>query len=142
MEFGEKLRELRRRAHYSQKDVAKKLGISERAYQAYEQTNTYPKKREVLLKLVDLYGVSFDWLLSEEDFFMIEAAEQYGTRGKKQAEKLLNDMHAYLAGGDLSDEDRDAFLQSVMRTFFKAKEHAKVKYGRKGAPDEAEKDEV
>jgi hypothetical protein len=68
--------------------------------------------------------------MSDEELFILDAAEKYGYRGKQQGQKLLNDMQAYLAGGDLNDEDRDEFLQSFMRMFFKTKEIAKTKYGR------------
>ncbi len=130
MTFGEKVKELRVKAHLTQKEVAERIGVSTRAYQCWEQQNAQPKKRSVLLKLAELFSVSIDMLMSDEELFILDAAEKYGYRGKQQGQKLLNDMQAYLAGGDLNDEDRDEFLQSFMRMFFKTKEIAKTKYGR------------
>ncbi len=107
MTFGEKVRELRLRNRYSQREVAGKLGISTRAYQSYEQSGVTPKKREVLVKLSGLYHISIDHLLDDRELFYLEVSERYGERGSRQAQKILDDAQAYLAGGDLSDEERN-----------------------------------
>lgn len=130
MTFGEKVKELRVQAKLSQREVAEKLGITTRAYQSYELNNVTPKKRDVLMKISELYNISVDQLLSEEDLFYIDVREQYGSRGSEQAQRILKDTQAYLAGGDLTSEDREAFMESLMRMFLKSKELAKEKYGK------------
>lgn len=136
MTFGDKVKELRLRNRYSQREVAEKLGISTRAYQSYEQSGVTPKKRDVLVKLSELYHVSIDNLLDDQELFYLEVSERYGERGSKQAQKILDDAQAYLAGGDLSDEEREDFMDSLMRMFLRSKEIAKARYGKKDKPDQ------
>ena len=63
--FGQRLLELRKNANKNQTDVAKALGISQPAYQNYENG-----RREAgystIVKLADFYGVTTDYLLGRE----------------------------------------------------------------------------
>ena len=63
--FGQRLLELRKKSNKNQADVAKVLGISQPAYQNYENG-----RREAgyatIAKLADFYGVSTDYLLGRE----------------------------------------------------------------------------
>ena len=133
MTFGEKVKELRLNARYSQRKVAEYVGVSTRAYQSYEQNNVVPKKREVLIKLSELYNISIDNLLDDKELFYINVAERYGPQSAKQAQKILQDAQAYLAGGDITDEDREEFMESMMRMFLRSKEIARARYGKKSA---------
>jgi transcriptional regulator with XRE-family HTH domain len=137
MTFGEKVKELRLLKRLSQREVAEKLGISTRAYQSYEQAGVIPKKRDVLVGLSELYRVSIDHLLDGKELFYMEVADRYGARGSQQAKKILDDTQSYLAGGDLSDEEREDFMASLMRMYLRSKEIAKVKYGKKDKSDES-----
>jgi len=130
MTFGEKIKDLRLDARLTQSEVAKAVGISTRAYQSYEQSGTLPKSRDVFVKLSELFNVTTDWLMSDEEHFILEAGERYGSKGAAQGKRLLSEMQAYLAGGDLSEEERDEFMQSFMRMWLKTKEYAKKKYGK------------
>lgn len=67
MKFNEKLRESRKVANLTQKNLAKKLDISERAYQHYEAGTREPNI-EVLIKLSAILNTSLDDLLCREDF--------------------------------------------------------------------------
>jgi len=66
MEFGEKLKKLRTEKKLTQEDVAKAVGISRRAYVAYEQEGARPRKRETYKKLSDVFGCSINHLLIED----------------------------------------------------------------------------
>ena len=46
-------------------------------------------------------------------------------------EQLLADNAALFAGGELSEEQKDAFFQAVMAAYVKCKEEAKTKFGKK-----------
>lgn len=131
MTFSEKVRMMRETKHYTQKEVAIELGISTRAYQAYEAGDVVPRKHGIIDKICELYGVDRRKLLSDEDMFYIDVSEQYGSKSANHAKQILTDAQAYLAGGDLSDDDREAFMESLMRMYLKSKELAKEKYGKK-----------
>ncbi|MGI6154236.1 MAG: helix-turn-helix domain-containing protein [Christensenellaceae bacterium] len=131
MTFGEKVKILRTEKGWLQKDVAKKLGITVRAYQNYELNNVLPRRKDILEKLCEMYDMTKGQLLDDNDLFFINIREQYGAKGENQAKKILEEAHAYLAGGDISDDDREMFMESFMRMYLRSKEIAKEKYGKK-----------
>jgi transcriptional regulator with XRE-family HTH domain len=135
MTFGEKVKVLRKEKGWSQKEVAGKLGITVRAYQNYELNNVLPRKKHILAMLCEMYGVTKGQLLDEEELFYIDVREQYGAKSGAQAKKILGEAQAYLAGGDISDDDREEFMESFMRMYLRSKEIAKEKYGKKKKPD-------
>ncbi len=124
MKFSEKLRRLRAEKKLTQQECAKYCGITTRAYQAYEQ-GTYPRKRETYEKLSDLFGVDRNYLLTEDEEFISEASEQYGNRGKRQAEALVAELSGLFAGGELSESDRDAVMIALQKAYFDCKEDNK-----------------
>jgi len=64
--FGMRLRQLRQEKKLRQRDLAKKLGITESAYGYYEQGRREPSY-ETLQQLADFFDVSVDWLLGRTD---------------------------------------------------------------------------
>lgn len=67
-------------------------------------------------------GSSF---LSKENEFITKAQEQYGHRGKKQAEELLENIRSLFDGGELPEEDRDEFFRAITEIYFESKEKNK-----------------
>lgn len=65
MKFGEKLKKRRNELGLTQEDVAKKIGITRRAYIAYEQDNVRPRKRETYKKLADVLDCDADYLMTD-----------------------------------------------------------------------------
>ena len=64
-------------------------------------------------------------LMNEEESFITEASEQYGSRGAKQAQMILEQTAAMFAGGDLSDEDQIEFLNEIQTLYLDSKKRAK-----------------
>ena len=125
MKFGDKLREQRVRHGLTQDQFAKEIGISRRTLLHYEMSKTYPKRREIYKKLADFFEVDMNYFLTEDEEFLTEAAEKYGRRGLSQAESVLEQAAALFAGGELSDDDKQAFLQEIQGLYFDSKERAK-----------------
>ena len=67
----------------------------------------------------------------EKDNYIEEARERYGAKGARDVEQLLADNAALFAGGELSQDQKDAFFQAVMTAYVTCKEEAKAKFGRK-----------
>ena len=63
--------------------------------------------------------------MTEEENFITEATEQYGSRGAKQAQAILKQTAALFAGGDLSDTDQIAFLNEIQSLYLDSKKRAK-----------------
>lgn len=125
MKFGEKLQELRKEKGVSQEDVSKAIGMTLRNYASYEHGVRYPRNRDVYRKLSEYFGVDQNYLLTEDEDFIIEAADKYGSRGRRQAEDLVTDMIGLFAGGDVSDEDKDAIMRALMKAYIDCKEDNK-----------------
>nr|DAR86802.1 MAG TPA: helix-turn-helix domain protein [Caudoviricetes sp.] len=66
MKFGEKLKALREKHHLTQTDVAKELGVTQRAISYYENNNVAPNDPEALNKLAKLFEITLDELLNND----------------------------------------------------------------------------
>lgn len=130
MKFGEKLRKLRTEKSMTQDEVSKAIGVSRRTYVSYEQDGRYPRKREIYGKLADVFKCNINYLMTEGEEFVTSAAEQYGSRGKRQAEELVEELSGMFAGGDLSEADKDSVFMALQRAYVLCKEDNK-KYTRK-----------
>ena len=65
------------------------------------------------------------YLMTEEETFITEASEQFGNRGAKQAQQILEQAAAMFAGGELSDEDKTAFMDEIQSLYLDSKRRAK-----------------
>lgn len=66
MKFGEKLKSLRVNKKMTQNEVASAIGVSRRAYIAYEQNNTRPRKQETYDKLAEVLECDVNYLRIED----------------------------------------------------------------------------
>lgn len=134
MNFGEKLKGLREAKEFSQQQISDELGITKRSYAYYEANQRYPQQ-DMLVKIARLFGVSTDFLLTDEDAFLQEATDKYGYKAKARAKQLVAEANGLFAGGELSDDDREAFFKAMTEIYFESKERAK-KYTPKKYIDE------
>lgn len=136
MKFGEKLRKLRTEKSITQGDVAAAIGVSRRTYVSYEQDGRYPRRREVYTKLAEILGCDVNYLLAEEEEFISSAGDQYGSRGKRQAEELVSELSGMFAGGELSESDMDAVMIALQKAYFDCKADNKKYTPKKFRKDE------
>lgn len=140
MTFGEKLKTVRLSLNLSQSELSEKTGISERSLYAYEQTGILPRSNN-LRKLADALNVSVSYLLDEEetdpnknidhDIFIANSKNQYGYKGAREATELLSRASALFAGGELDDEAKELFFQSLMEVYLDSKQEARNKFSPK-----------
>lgn len=128
MNFGENLRKLRTEAGLSQKELAEKIGTTPRSILNYEKGARLPKNIEIVNSLAEILGVSAESLMSGGEEFVISADEQYGFRGKKQAEQVLENAAALFAGGELDEEEMLSFMTRIQTIYLDSKKKAQ-KYG-------------
>ena len=128
MKFGEKVKDLRTHRKLSQAELAKAVGLSPRVIFAYEHGESYPQKRDVYKRLADFFEVDVNYLLTEDEEFITEAGERYGSRGAIQAQMLLEQASALFAGGDLSEDDQLAFVHEIQQIYLDSKEIARAKF--------------
>lgn len=121
MKFADKLIKLRQDKSVSQEVVAKAAGVSRRNYAAYEQEGRYPRNREIYTALAQYFNVDTNYLLTEDENFVVTASEQFGGRGKRQAKELVAELSGMFAGGELSEADKDAVMIALQKAYFDCK---------------------
>lgn len=125
MKFGEKVREERTKKGLTQPELGELVGVTKRTIIGWESGERYPQKRELYDKLASVFGVPSNYLASEDEEFITAASEQYGRRGKRQAEDLVAELSGMFAGGELSDADKDAVMIALQKAYFDCKEDNK-----------------
>ena len=119
MTFGEKIREARKKLNMSQDDLAEKIGVSGRTITSWETGRALPRTRNVYEKLSEALNTS--GLLSPDEAFIMESEEQFGYRGRKGAEKLVQELTGLFTGGEMAEEDMDALMLAVQQAYVDAK---------------------
>ena len=140
MTFSDKIKRAREVAKLTQQDLADSIGVTQRTIASYECQGVIPRK-STLAKLASALKVSVKYLSDDkctdpladidQDDYVAEARALYGEKGAKDMEGLLAANTALFAGGELSQEQKDAFFEAVTKAYFACKGEAKKKYGRK-----------
>jgi len=117
MLFGEKLRRLRQEQGWTQQELAQKLGVSLRTITNYEKRKMYPKQTSIYHIIGDVFGVSVDYLLGDEDDAPLP--EQ---TNKRELQALLNDVDALFAGGEIDESEKDKVMRTIQEIYWRAKE--------------------
>ncbi len=81
MKFGEKLKDLRQKRKMTQDEVATSIGVSRRAYIAYEQENVRPRKQETYDKLAKTLGCDVNYLRIDDTAINPGTVAALGTLG-------------------------------------------------------------
>ena len=128
MTFGEKFKHEREKRGLTQQEVADGLGINRRLITRYENGISFPRTKDAYKKIADYFEVDVNYLLTEDEEFVVQATEQYGTRGMKQAQELIDGMSGLFAGGTLSPQDEDAVMKALQDIYWAAKARNVEKY--------------
>ena len=137
MTFGEKLINARTALNLSQIELAARAGISERSIYSYEQTGALPRT-PVLKRLAAALNVTVTYLMDDEEtdtarnidqeLFIANAKNEFGSKGAREATELLARTSALFAGGELEDDAKDIFFQSLMEVYLESKAEAREKF--------------
>ena len=92
MTFGEKIQKLRKEAAMSQEELAYQLDVSRQAVSKWERDNGYPET-EKIVRMSNLFSVSLDYLLNEEDSEKPEIGPE--ERGLYVSRETANSFLAY-----------------------------------------------
>ena len=114
--IGDKIREQRRLKGLSQSELAKVLGVSVRSLIRYESGERTPNT-----ELAGALSRALD----------IPIGELYGVRGHRQARQFIQEAEALFAGGELSEEDKEAFFKAITDIYWESKARNQKRYARK-----------
>ena len=132
MKFGEKVRQLRKEKRLTQAQLAEQAGLGLRTVISYEKGESYPKKRGVYDDLAAIFDVDVNYLRTEDEEFLTEAAERYGASGQRGALAALEQAKVAFAGGELNENDRVAFMLEIQKLYLESKELAREKFSSPG----------
>jgi transcriptional regulator with XRE-family HTH domain len=135
---GRRIAALRKSAGLTQAELGEAAGVSLRTILDYEKGKKVPRQ-STLLKLAAALKVSSRFLSDDtcdnpvedigKDSYIMEARRNYGARGGREIDALLNESVALFAGGDIPQEEKDRFFEALMTAYVKSKEEAKKIYG-------------
>lgn len=108
--FSERLKQLRKEAKLTQKEIAEQFNISQPAYQAWEAGRRNPKK-ETIQMFADFFNVSYSYLSGETD---IKNSNELSDADIKN---ILETGVASYDGKPISEHDAK-ILEQVIRDYF------------------------
>ena len=130
MSFGEKIKKLRESKGLTQVELANMIGTSSKTVSNYESKDLRPRKMEVYEKMAEIFEVNVNYLLTEEEYFIMNSAENFGYKGAKDAQSLIQSMTGLFAGGELPEEDKDTLFEAIQEAYWQSKIENK-KYGKR-----------
>ena len=140
MTFTDKVKRARELCGLTQRQLAELVGVSQRTIASYESSNAKPHA-STMRKLAKALMVSVDYLADEnitdptygieKEDYIAEARELYGNKAAAEVNALLERNAALFAGGELSQEAKDAYFEAVMKAYLACKEKARETFGRK-----------
>lgn len=142
--FSKKLRERRYELGLSQAALAEMCGLSGRSVYGYEAGEKVPR-RSTVLRLAEALQVSAGYLTDDsvegpydevKEKYIARAGQLYGRRGEDDVRALLQDNIALFAGGELSQNEKDAFFEAVMRAYITCKDASIASFRRQGTDEE------
>lgn len=138
--FSDKVKDTRELLKLTQQELGDLVGVSKRSVAAYETDGVRPRP-STIRKLAQALQVSVDYLDNDEiddPTHGIEKAEyveetraRFGDKAAKEMDFLLERNAALFAGGEVSQDAKDAFFEAIMKAYLTCKEEARVTYGRK-----------
>ena len=131
MKFAEKLKAARLDKGYTQKQLAEISHVTLRTIVSYEKGDSYPRKRETYAELAKVLDVEKNYLLIEDEEFVINAAAQCGTHGAAQAQAVIDGFSDLCAGGTLSEDDKDAVMKALLDIYWESKARNVQQYTQK-----------
>lgn len=121
MRFSERLREMRKREGLTQAELAKRAKLGLRTITNYEGGITYPRNPKHYDALAEALGCDAGYLRGNEEEFILMAQREFGYRGKKDAEKLVEEVTGLFAGGEMVEEDMDEMMRAIQEAYVIAK---------------------
>lgn len=121
MNFGEKLRTLRKAKNLSQTALAKLIHVSRRTVCSWETENRYPKERHLVTILAEVLDCPVEYLLSEQPGIVSGIYDKFGKDRLYISKNLLLDIEAYFSCDYISQEEKDTLMFAIHESYIKAR---------------------
>lgn len=121
MTFGEKVKALREKQGWTQKELAERLHVSTRTVVSYERGQSYPKQRRTYTTLAALFSVDVNYLYTEHEEDSAFPKTSSATEQEEEVSRLLRQARAMFSGGTLSEDDKDAVMRALQEAYWDAR---------------------
>lgn len=135
MDFGEKLRILRKEKNISQTELAKRIQVSRRTINSWEHEGRHPKDRQTYEALSEFFECPIEYLLSDKPGIVADVYEHFGMNREYISKRILLDIQAYFMSNAISPEEKDTLMFAVHEAYIEARKDSsdtwkkrKVKY--------------
>lgn len=135
--LGDKIKNLRKGMNLTQEQLCSKIGIAQSTLGMIE-SNSRPAGRKTLIKIADFFGVTVDYLISDNETGLNKKDKKSITKDLKVLMDEFRegtDGAAYYNGQELAEEDLD-LIESAMKI---ALEQIKIKNKDKYTPNKYRK---
>lgn len=122
MNFGQKVRDARKKLGLNQSELAELVGTTRRTVNSYENGRTRPKSLQGFEKLADVLGVRVNWLLSVDERLSADGAGD--SRAPVDAGELLDMVNALFTGGQYSEEYKDRVMRKIQEIYWDSRERS------------------
>lgn len=128
MTFGEKIKLERTKRGMDQKEFAKLIQVSTRMISVYENGKSFPRTRADYARIAETLGVSVDYLLTENEEFIMNIGSEFGPRGAKGAQKILDQINYTYTNGEIDEDDLEILTQGIQEIYWKVRQKNREKY--------------
>lgn len=125
MGFKERLKDKRKEAGLSQKDLAARTGVNTRTIQNYESGSRRPQQSEIVVRLAEALNTTTQYLLGTDGEYILAAQEKGGTKAARDIEELVQEVTGLFAGGTLDDDALEGAMRALNEAYWIAKENNK-----------------
>lgn len=121
MDFGEKLRILRKERNMSQKELAQRIQVSRRTINSWEHEGRHPKERKTYSALAQVFECPEEYLLSDKPGLVADVYEHFGKDRDYISRQFLLDIQAYFMSNGISQEEKDTLMFAIHEAYIEAR---------------------
>lgn len=119
MRFSQKVREARRQAGMTQRQLAEACGISLRTLTNYETGRSFPRSEEQLRRLAQALGIEESYLRAGEDISTLKWSKD--SPCAKRAQGLIEDFTDLMYDDMCGEYEKDVLLCALQKIYWEAK---------------------
>lgn len=110
--FGKRLKELRKNAKMTQQELGKQINVTKVSICCYENGTRIPSL-ETLIDLSNLFNVSLDYLVGQDNYVIAEENSSYGVRMATGEIEIIKELRKHSDLYQMIVEDPKRMLESI-----------------------------
>lgn len=124
-EFCKQIKKSKRRKEINPTRTCRPVGSIPKTISRYELGLSKPRYRKTYDLLAEALDTSHDYLVTDEEDFILTTRERYGISAGKEAEELVDGVIGLMAGGEIPETDKRAILDAISEAYYIARQDSK-----------------